>query len=384
MNKKQNIYNYIIILFLIIYNFIYQSVILKLFKNEESIITSVFLIVLFIACVIMYGFAKSKLNPTKKKATKRVGIIVVLAIAVTYGVGAFVGFLRNGYSLALINILKNTYAPIFIAVFTELFRYNFIRANKNKFKMVVILTILLAILEMQMNMAMVTHWGLQKIFIVATTIVIPAIAQNMILSYLSYEVGYQPCLIYRLILELYIYFVPYLPKFGDYLNSMFGLILPMIVFMYASEDVEYEQNIVIPEFIEKKSKFVKLPMYIVIFTLIALISRIFPIFMIGIGSESMTGALNKGDAVIACKVKEENIQVDDIIVFQAGDKVLIHRVVEIENINGVKHYRTKGDINGTRDNVDITSDKIYGEVYLRIPYIAYPSVYLSEFMQKHS
>ncbi|MBP3597127.1 MAG: signal peptidase I [Clostridia bacterium] len=384
MNKKQNIYNYIIILFLIIYNFIYQSVILKLFKNEESIITSVFLIVLFIACVIMYGFAKSKLNPTKKKATKRVGIIVVLAIAVTYGVGAFVGFLRNGYSLALINILKNTYAPIFIAVFTELFRYNFIRANKNKFKMVVILTILLAILEMQMNMAMVTHWGLQKIFIVATTIVIPAIAQNMILSYLSYEVGYQPCLIYRLILELYIYFVPYLPKFGDYLNSMFGLILPMIVFMYASEDVEYEQNIVIPEFIEKKSKFVKLPMYIVIFTLIALISRIFPIFMIGIGSESMTGALNKGDAVIACKVKEENIQVDDIIVFQAGDKVLIHRVVEIENINGVNHYRTKGDINGTRDNVDITSDKIYGEVYLRIPYIAYPSVYLSEFMQKHS
>lgn len=384
MNKKQNIYNYIIILFLIIYNFIYQSVILKLFKNEESIITSVFLIVLFIACVIMYGFAKSKLNPTKKKATKRVGIIVVLAIAVTYGVGAFVGFLRNGYSLALINILKNTYAPIFIAVFTELFRYNFIRANKNKFKMVVILTILLAILEMQMNMAMVTHWGLQKIFIVATTIVIPTIAQNMILSYLSYEVGYQPCLIYRLILELYIYFVPYLPKFGDYLNSMFGLILPMIVFMYASEDVEYEQNIVIPEFIEKKSKFVKLPMYIVIFTLIALISRIFPIFMIGIGSESMTGALNKGDAVIACKVKEENIQVDDIIVFQAGDKVLIHRVVEIENINGVNHYRTKGDINGTRDNVDITSDKIYGEVYLRIPYIAYPSVYLSEFMQKHS
>lgn len=383
MNKKQNIYNYIIILFLIIYNFVYQFVILKLFKNEESTITSVFLIILFIASVIMYSFAKSKLNPAKKKATKRVGIIVVLAIAVTYCVGAFVGFLRNGYSLALINIIKNTYAPIFIAVFTELFRYNFIRANKNKFKMTVILTILLAILEMQMNMAVVKHWGLQEIFIVATTIVIPAIAKNMILSYLSFEVGYQPCLIYRLILELYIYFVPYLPKFGDYLNSMFGLILPMVVFMYASEDVEYEQNTVTPEFIEKKSKLVKVPMYIVIFTLIALISRVFPIFMIGIGSESMTGALNKGDAVIACKVKEENIQVNDIIVFQTQDKILIHRVVEIENINGVNHYRTKGDINGTRDNVDITMDKIYGEVYLRIPYIAYPSVWLSEFMQKH-
>ena len=383
MNKKQNIYNYIIILFLIIYNFVYQFVILKLFKNEEAVITSVFLIILFIASVIMFGFSKAILNPAKKKATRRVGIIIILAIAVTYCIGAFVGFLRNGYSLALINIIKNTYEPIFIAVFTELFRYNFIRANKNKFKMTVILTILLTILEMQMNMAVVTHWGLQEIFIVTTTLVIPAIAKNMILSYLSYEVGYQPCLIYRLILELYIYFVPYLPKFGDYLNSMFGLILPMVVFMYASEDVEYEQNTVTPEFIEKKSKLVKVPMYIVIFTAIALISRVFPIFMIGIGSESMTGALNKGDAVIACKVKEENIQSNDIIVFQTQDKILIHRVVEIENINGVNHYRTKGDINGTRDNVDITMDKIYGKVYLRIPYIATPSVWLSEFMQKH-
>ena len=257
MNKKQNIYNYIIILFLIIYNFVYQFVILKLFKNEEAVITSVFLIILFIASVIMFGFSKAILNPAKKKATRRVGIIIILAIAVTYCVGAFVGFLRNGYSLAPINIIKNTYAPIFIAVFTELFRYNFIRANKNKFKMTVILTILLAILEMQMNMAVVTHWGLQEIFIVTTTLVIPIIAKNMILSYLSYEVGYQPCLIYRLILELYIYFVPYLPKFGDYLNSMFGLILPMVVFMYASEDVEYEQNTVTPEFIEKNQNLLK-------------------------------------------------------------------------------------------------------------------------------
>ena len=105
--------------------------------------------------------------------------------------------------------------------------------------------------------------------------------------------------------------------------------------------------------------------------------------MIGIGSESMTGAINKGDAVIAIKVKEENIQENDVIVFQTQDKVLIHRVVEIENIDGVNHYRTKGDANGTRDNIDITMDKIYGEVKLRIPCIAYPSVYLTEFMQKH-
>ena len=383
MNKRQNIYSGIIILLLIAYNFVYKFAILKFLKTKESDITSVFFIILFIVAVILFGYSKAKLNPSKKKATRRVGIIVILAIAVTYCVGAFVGFLRNGYSLVPINIIKNTYAPIFIIVFTEFFRYNFIRANKNNFKMVVIVTALLTILEIQMNMAVVLKWGLEEIFIVATTLVIPIAAKNMVLSYLTYEVGYQPCLIYRMILELYIYFVPYLPRFGDYLFSMFGLILPTIVFMYTSEDVEYEQNLETPEFVEKKTKFVKIPIYIIIFTVIALISRVFPIFMMGIGSESMTGALNKGDSIIACKVRKENIQVNDVIVFQTKDKILIHRIVEIENINGVEHYRTKGDVNNTIDNTDTTIDKIYGKVFFRIPYIAYPSVWLSEFMQKH-
>ena len=382
MEKKQNLLDYTVIAILIIYNFIYNFLILRSFKNEESIITSIFLILLFILTVKIFGFSKSKLSPEKKKTTKTVTIIVIIGIVLTYCVGAFVGFLKNGYSLAPLKIIENALTPILVIVFTELFRYNIIRANKNKFKMIIVFTTLLIFLEIQMNMALVSNWGIREIFIVATTLVIPVIAKNMILSYLSYEVGYQPCLIYRIILELYIYFVPYLPKFGDYLTSMFGLILPMVVFIYSSEDVDEEQGTITPEFKEKRSKFVKVPIYIIIFIIIALISRVFPIFMIGIGSESMTGSVNKGDSVIACKVKEKNIQVNDIIVFQTQDKILIHRVVEIENINGINYFRTKGDANGTRDNINTTIDKIYGKVYLKIPYIAYPSVYLTEFMQK--
>lgn len=382
MSEIRKIYNYIILAILLIYNFVYKFVIIEYFRNEEAIITSIFYILLFITSVGMYGFSKSKLNPTKKKVTRNVVIIVILAIGITYAVGAFVGFLRNGYSLAPINVIKNVSTPIFIAVFTEFFRYNIIRGNRDKFKVVIVVTILLSLLEMQRNAAVITHWGLQEIFIAATTLIIPAVARNMILSYLAYEVGYQPCLIYRLILELYIYFVPYLPKFGDYLNSMFGLILPMVVFVYISRDIDEHKEGMQQEFIVKKSKIVEVPIYIFIFITIALISRVFPIFAIGIGSESMTGAINKGDAVIAYKVGTDNIKENDVIVFQAQDKILIHRVVEIEEIDNIKHYRTKGDINGTRDNMDITIDKVYGKVKLRIPCIAYPSVLLTEFIRK--
>ena len=118
---------------------------------------------------------------------------------------------------------------------------------------------------------------------------------------------------------------------------------------------------------------------------IALISRAFPIFMIGIGSESMVSVLNKGDAIVALKViKEEDIHVDDIIVFEASGKTIIHRVVEIEEIDGKKYFRTKGDANGTMDNFDTTFELVKGKVKFKIPLLAYPSVKLTELIERIS
>lgn len=384
MKKKQNIYNLIICLILIIYNLLYRFVILNFYKSEESVITSIFFIILFIVSILMYGFASCKLNPTKKNVTLVTLIIVVVGIVVTYALGAFVGFLKNGYSQTPKNLIKNTFTPIFIIIFTEIFRYNVIRANKNKFRIIVAVTMLLTVLEIQMNLSTNIKWGFIEIYIAATTIILPCLAKNMMLSYLSYNIGYQPCLVYRLILEIYIYLVPYVPNFGDYLNSMFGLIMPMMVFSYTSSIIDEHQDGIKQEFISKKSRIIETPIYLFIFVFIVLISRVFPIFMIGIGSESMTGSINKGDAVIAYKsIGEQKINENDVIVFETPGKILIHRVVEIEEIDGIKYYRTKGDANGTRDNIDVTIDKIQGKVKFRIPYLAIPSVTLTEFISKN-
>ena len=384
MKQKQNAYNFIICSILLIYNLMYRFIILKYYKYEEALVTSGLLIVLFILSVLMYGFSKAGLNTTKKKVTLVVTVIVIVGIAVTYALGAFLGFLRNGYSQSLKNIAKNTFSPIFIITFMELFRYNVIRANKNKFKFVVFITALLTILEMQMSIATNIKWDILQVYIAVTSIIIPKIAKNMLLSYMSYKIGYQPCLIYRLILELYIYLAPYLPNFGDYLNSMFGLIIPMLVFSYVSTIIDEHEEGIKQEFIAEKSRLVEVPLYFVIFVFIALISRVFPIFMIGIGSESMTGVINKGDAVIAYKAINPQINVDDVIVFEVPGMVVIHRVIDIEEIDGVKYYRTKGDANPTKDNFDVTMDQIKGKVKFRVPYISIPSVCLTEVINKYS
>ena len=381
MKQKQNFYSFIICLILIIYSFVYKFIILNTYKNGESIITSAFFIVLFIISILMFGFSKNKINLNKKKITILTFIIVIVGIIVTYALGAFVGFLRNGYSQTFKNIVRNTFAPLFIIIFTELFRYNIIRANKNNFKIISLVTVLLTILEILMSLSTNIDWGFIEIYIATTSIIIPLIAKNMLMSYLSYEIGYLPCLIYRLIIELQIYLVPYVPNFGDYLKSMYGLIMPTVVFSYASSLIDEYNDGIKQEYIAQKTRIIEGFFYVFIFLFIALISRVFPIFMMGVGSESMTGTINKGDAVIAYKdIKEPKIEVNDIIVFESPGKILIHRVVEIEEIDGIKYYRTKGDINGTRDNLDTTIDKIQGKVKYRIPYIAIPSVALSEFI----
>ena len=256
MNKKQSIYNYTILLLLVLYNIVYRLKIIVQHRNKEAFITGVFFILLFIITLFMFGFSKSSRSPSKKKATRNTFIIVISCIILTYCIGAFVGFQKNGYSLAIRNILRNIFTPLIISIFMELFRYNIIRANRNKFKMIALYTAILAVLEIQMNTVIIGELGIAEIFILVTSIIIPIAAKNMILSYLSYNIGLRPCLIYRIIMGLYIFFVPYLPKFGDYLNSMFGLMLPLIVFINSSQDIDEEQNANVPEFVAQKSKWV--------------------------------------------------------------------------------------------------------------------------------
>ena len=107
MKSKQNLYNLIICSILIIYNLIYRFIILNYYKTEEAIITSGVLIVLFILSLLMFGFARPKFDSTKKKATIVSIAIVIVGIAVTYALGVFVGFLRNGYSQSIRNIVNN-------------------------------------------------------------------------------------------------------------------------------------------------------------------------------------------------------------------------------------------------------------------------------------
>lgn len=83
-------------------------------------------------------------------------------------------------------------------------------------------------------------------------------------------------------------------------------------------------------------------------------------------SESMVPEYNVGDMIVARRVDEESIEVDDDVVYlgEKGiltDKIVTHRVVKIEEENNEKIFHTKGIANATKDPA-IDYDQIYGVV----------------------
>lgn len=117
------------------------------------------------------------------------------------------------------------------------------------------------------------------------------------------------------------------------------------------------------------------------------------VFMIAMGttspivvvtSGSMEPTIYRGDLLIIQARAAEDIHLFDIVVYQDTtyhtDGPIVHRVIEIEIIDGEYYYTTKGDNNAVQDPGVRTHDEIVGVVVLTIPWLGNVSLALrSEF-----
>ena len=377
MSSKRKITDIFILISLFIYSAIYKIVATQDFKFKE-ILTIIFLIIIAGTSIIGFGYVKARCTPFIKKYLKIIVKYILFFTAVMYLLGMLTGFKHINYDL---NTLYTITTWIISIIVLELIRYNFIRSNKDNFFLLAMITCAISILEIIIVVKPNSMYNLETIFRVGTSIIIPVIAKNILFSYSDYHIGYYVTGIYRCVFDIIIPILPITPELTDYFLSMIGIIMPSMIIVNISRNYsDYE----IGEIVEQsnsKFDFFNVPIACFAVILIVLISRAFPLYLMGIGSGSMTGAINKGDAILTYKEKNINrINVGDIIVFDTRKNTFVHRVVEIEEIDGIKYYRTKGDANNTIDNIDIKFEDIKGKVLYRIPYIARPSVWLTELM----
>ena len=91
----------------------------------------------------------------------------------------------------------------------------------------------------------------------------------------------------------------------------------------------------------------------------------------------MKPTFERGDVIIY--KKNEEIELDDIIVFQYQEQLIVHRVVGIN-----EYYVTKGDANNSVDNLKVKKEDIKGVYQFPLKYLGYPAIWLNELLTKEN
>ena len=377
--KARTIKNLVILFLLFVYVVLYKLFIFQKYVDLSEFVNVSFLVTVLTLSIILLGFRKDKKTILGKNILKVVVFYILLAFFVMYGMGFIVGFLKNVYPRSILSIVGNIFVPSLIIILVEFIRYVFISANKDKKIMVVILTIILILFEVFTTINSFSLSDLVAVYNIMAIIILPCIFKNILLSYLAYHVGYRIPIIYRLIMEIYVFIVPIVPNLGDYVNSMVLISLPILIYITASGTVNDDQNKSVPIFNVKRFTVWDIPIAIVLVTLVALVSGFFPHYMIGIGSNSMKPVISKGDAVILQKINiKTKLKKGDIIAYNNGKIIVVHRINKVVGTGKKVSYIMKGDANNGVDPKPISRSEIQGIVRIKIPYIAWPTVWLSE------
>ena len=377
--SQRSMKNGIIALLFVAYIILYRLFIFTNYMKFAEIISASFLIVVLALAIKLLGFRKDKPSMLSKNIIKVTVFYLVLAFSVMYGLGLVVGFLHNAYSRNVFSLFDNMFVPIIIIIMVELIRYVVIWANKDKKVFIGIFTVLLILFELMIAVRTLNLNDIAATFNLSATIIVPVIVKNFILSYLCYHVGYKVPLVYRLVMDTYLFIVPIIPDIGDYVNSMILLSVPFLIYITAFPMIDDRSSKSEPVLNVDNFSFLNIPIIILLVLLVSLISGFFPLYMIGIGSDSMNPKISKGDAVIIKKInKNTEIKQKDIIAYNSGGRIVVHRVVNVNKSKDRITYTTKGDANKSKDPQDVKRKQIKGIVKLKVPFIAYPTVWLSE------
>ena len=377
--KVRTVKSWFILVLLAAYIVLYKLFIFQNYMRYSEFISASFLAVVLALSILFLGFRKDKITILGKNVFKIVIFYIILTFFIMYGIGLIVGFLKNAYSRNFVDIFDNIFAPILIIVFVEFIRYVFISANRDKKLILILLTLILTVFELVITIRTLSLSDLAALFNTTSTIILPCIFKNLLLSYLTYHIGYKIPIIYRLIMDIYLYVVPLIPSLGDYINSMISISLPIVIYINIFGMVDDAKNRAEPVFNKKRFTIWDIPVAIALITIIALISGFFPIHMIGIGSNSMKPVISKGDAVVLQKINSKTkLKKGDIIAYSNGKITIVHRIKDIEVSGNKTSYITKGDANNGKDPNPVLRNQISGIVMFKIPYIAWPTVWLTE------
>lgn len=342
-------------------------------------------IVLVIACLVISYFLKKRKTESihYRKVTTLLVIFSVIYLIAFYLMGMFFGFVNATVKFSINTIFKYIIPMAIIIVASEGIRRVLISQN-TKFSKTITLVIMVLI-DLIIYADVYNMKTFDKFAEIIGFVFFASVACNLLYNYIAVRYGILGNIIYRLITVLYVYFIPVIPNVHVFFRSILRMVYPYVIYQILEYTFTVNKSIEAEED-KRKNIISKVVLGFITLVLAMLISCQFKYGILVIGSGSMTGTINKGDAVFYERYdRDRDIEESNVIIFRKNDKRIVHRVVDIKTVNGEKRYITKGDANTQNDDSYITDEDIMGVTKFKILYIGYPSIWVREmFTNKNS
>lgn len=335
--------------------------------------------------IFMALFLKIFLGKTYEKRKMQKEIISYILIAsfsfvIIYILsGLFVTFGNNPYATTIKGYLLNSWLFMSVIVAREYVRYKLINNvyDKDKKLIAVIIACTYIIIDLGLNKFIIADKiTLLMIVRLIAQVLFPAIAKNVLFSYISTITDYKPAIIYEFITNSYMWLSPILPNSPWIVSTIIESMIPIILFLY----IRYLglKN----ELFRSREKIIKsdprniITLVVVVVLAIWFAVGIFPIYPIAVASASMVPEFYVGDIAIIQKCNANDVTVGNVIQYQQEGYTVIHRVVEKRQNNGEVTFITKGDNNKQPDADPVREDQLIGKAIFKIKYLGYPAIWL--------
>ena len=375
---KQNL---IIYSSLIIYMILNTFVITPLGLDYYNEIIHPLLWILLCAVAVFLSRDSSIRVKGEQDKTQSLLIALIVYIIAYFLLGLIFGFERTPYAKDLFSIIKNLWSFAGLIFFQEFIREALIKNEKKKVWNFILMTIIFAAINLNIFNIASNYETLKEGFMYTSTTLIPTILESALCTYLVYIGGVRFSIIYRLFVTVPPFIVPIIPNFDWFGTAIVGVLLPLAVYVYMNYVHVNKAERLSKRERRKYNPIVYVPVFVLIAMLAGFVMGLFKYQPIAVLSGSMSPTFNRGDAVVVNKLnttEKYELKEGDIIQFVSGTKYVVHRIVEITNDEyGNKLFVTKGDHNNTIDANKVAIEDVIGKVSFVVPYIGYPSVWLS-------
>ena len=342
-------------------------------------IMNIFLFIIIIMFKILFGLEKDR-HRYVKDIIMDIFIFLLVFFIAYYLFGIIISFARGGdyYNF---NGFKDFIFPTFCYVlFREFLRYHFMcKADLNKITM--ILSVIMFIwLDVSTSVYYSDFSSHYSIFTFFALVLLPAISNNIVFSYITLRVGYKPVMFYALVMRLYYYIFPIIPNPNEYLASVINFVLPLLLFYRIYHFLKKERDEVVDRNYSKYPFLGLIGSSFFVIVLVYFTSGYFSYWAIAVASGSMSPSIRKGDVAIIQKVDDHYgvIKKGDVLAFKYDNVTIVHRVINKVYDNNKYYFYTKGDANNNEDNFAIEENMIIGVVKIKIPFVGIPTVWVNE------